>query len=141
MVRFRLRTHHISNVADSYFHNFSRFNWMFENYLEHFKFYVGMIHAQIIYNPLVEIMIVRGLDDICENPYTYCGDRDENCAKEFAFRDSLCETLYNLVPGHVYSSGRILSILRNFKDKFGYNCPEEWLRAQFFDDNKKILLK
>lgn len=139
MARFKLRAHHISNVADSYFYSFSNFDWMFEEYPEDFKLYVGMIHAQIIYNPLAEIMVVRGLDDICQNPYAYCGDREKTCADEFALRDDLCEKLYRLSLRRVYSSGQILSILINFRQEFGYICPEEWLKAQFFGNVQKLL--
>jgi hypothetical protein len=137
----KLRPHHISNIAQSFLTGFSDFEELFKQYGEQFQNYVAMIHASVIFNQSQRILIVSGLDDICENPYVICPKREEACSNSISVRDGLCQTKYGLVIGEVYSAAEVLSIARSFKEETGLDTPEEWLASLCMLDQPGKLLK
>ncbi len=137
----KLRPHHISNIAQSFLMGFSDFEDLFREYGEQFQNYTAMIHASVIFNQSERILIVGGLDDICDNPYVICPKREEACSNAISVRDGLCQTKYGLIVGEMYSAAEILSIVGSFKERTGLNTPEEWLASLFMLDQPCKLLK
>jgi hypothetical protein len=98
-----------------------------------------MINAQVIYDYPAQILVVRGLDDFCQNPLAICPLKEEICETEFNFRDNWCQALYGLVIGRVYLATEILTIIKDFKTRTGSECPEEWLCKNFLEPKQKLL--